>query len=174
MSDDGDEQCPWSPQASMDQIKIQKILCLCACGRTTHRDAFSLNSTAHTQKTWIISGKKKSLQLRLKECKILHGHAPKSSGAQQTMSIKGRIISLKYKEGGEPCILPFNYTIEFRLQKYLSLFLQLYPLYFLTKLHFQNIKKQFQLISNDGTKPEKVILQYCIFNLTNHFISRMI
>lgn len=93
----------------MDQINIQNILCVCACGRTTHRDAFSLNSTAHTQKNGIISEK----NLRLKECKILHGHASKTSGAQQTMSIKGRIISLKYKEGGEPHILPFIIRLNF-------------------------------------------------------------
>ncbi len=118
--------------------------------------------------------KKKSLQLRLKECKILHGHAPKSSGAQQTMSIKGRIISLKYKEGGEPCILPFIIRLNFVCRNICLCFYSCTPYISSKKLHFQNIKKQFQLISNDGTKPEKVILQYCIFNLTNHFISRMI
>lgn len=37
----------------------------------------------------------------------------------------------------------------------------------LTKLHFQNIKKQFQLISNGGTKPEKATLKYRRFILTN-------
>lgn len=70
-------------------IKLtSKTYCACAhvvAPPTVMLSQSRLNST-HTEKSNNFIKKKKSIHLTLKECKILHGRASKTSADQQTLS----------------------------------------------------------------------------------------